>query len=441
MKNVFVVSAVLLGGFSVQTMAINGVNTGSSMGTGPSSSHYSISAAGGNPAMAPLMVAEKERWRISYLPSITATFELGDVSNFADDLDELIDLIEDPLSNTDESTDETLDRFNDVLVRMGEEGYIHNSLNISIPVTPGYYKPASLDGTFYLDVNYGAQVGLRVLDDILSFEAQTGGDFVTDTSIYFKSGIETRVSFGYGQQILADKKSLKGKGKLYAGATLNLIKLELSKQVIRLEDLDGVEVSDVISDEYDNNLESSTNIGIDLGVMWDAEWYRVGLQLDNLLSPSFDYGDIGVNCDSRPENSIEQNGCLIAQSFIADGRLKPSEKHTMHEIIRVDGLLKITDRWYVSGALDLAEYDDIVGFENQWMNIGMNYESKSRFIPSPRIGYQANLAGSEVSSYTFGFSVFKSVSLDFEWGTESVEADGESAPRRFGFSLAFEESF
>lgn len=439
MKNLFVVPAVLLSTLSVHTAAIDGVNIGPAMGTGPSSSHYSISAAGGNPAMAPLMVPEDEKWRISYLPSITTTLELGDVSNFADDLDELIDLIEDPSTNQD-SAEETLDRFNDVLVRMGQNGYIKNAVNLSIPVTPGYYFSESLGGTFFLDINYGALIGLQVLDDVLRLDEQNQS-FTTDTSVYVKSGIETRVSFGYGQQIWADKPSLKDRGKLYAGATLNLIKMELSKQVTRLEDLDGEEVSDVIRDEYDKNLESSTNIGIDLGLVWDADWYRVGLHLDNLLAPSFDYGNVGVDCESRPQNTVERNSCEIARSFVADGRLKSSESHTMHEIIRVDGLLKLTDRWHVSGALDLAEYDDIVGFANQWMNFGMNYETKSRFIPSPRIGYQTNLAGSEVSSYTFGFSILKSISLDFEWGTESVEVDGDSAPRRFGFSLAFEESF
>lgn len=431
--------AVLLGLLSVQAFAVDGVNSGSSLTTGPSSSHFSMSSAMRNPAMAPLMVPEGERWRLNYLPSISLAVEIGDVENFADDLDELIDLIEDPSTNQD-SADETLDRFNAVLVRMGEDGYIKQSVNLSVPITPAYFRSKSGASTFFMDLNIGAQASLQVIDQILRLDGQNQ-NFTTDTAIYFKSGIENKLSFGYGRQVLGSNKRLKGKGKLYAGVKLNLIQLELSKQVTRLEDLDGKEVSDVIKDEYDNNLKSNTGFGIDVGLVWDADWYRAGFRIDNINSPEFSYGDIGVNCQSRAENTIERSSCEFSQSLIAAGRLKSSEKHTKHALMRVDGLLKITDRWFVSSSLDLAEYDDIVGFKNQWLTLAMAYETSGKLIPAPRIGYQENLAGTGLSSYTFGLTFFKCISLDFEWGTESTTVDGDSMPRRFGFSLAFEESF
>lgn len=431
--------AVLFCFISVQVFAVDGVNPGSSMTSGPSSNHFSISSSIQNPAMAPLMVPEGERWRINYLPSISSSTELGDVENFADDLDELVDLIDDPSTNTD-SAEATLDRFNDVLVRMGKNGYIKQSINVSIPIAPAYYHSNSQEGTYFLDLNYGAQISLQVIDQVLRLDEQNQS-FTTDTSIYVKSGIENKLSFGYGRQVFASNKRLSKWGKFYAGVKLNLIQLELSKQVTRLEDLDGEEVSDVIRDEYDKNLKSNTDFGVDVGLVWDAEWYRAGFRIDNLISPEFSYGDVGVNCTSRAENTIERSSCELSQSLIADGRLKASEKHKKHALMRVDGLLKITDRWFVSSALDLAEYDDIVGFENQWFNLAMSYDSDSLWVPSARIGYQENLVGTGLSSYTFGFTFFKCLSLDFEWGTESITVDGDSAPRRFGFAIAFAESF
>jgi len=432
--------AVIAGLLSMQAMAgSSGVNSGSSLTSGPSSSHFSIYAAANNPAMGSLMNPEDERWRISYLPSFAVNLELGDVDNFADDIDELIDIVEDPSSSGDSAT-EILNRFNDVLVRMGDQGYIKNSVSIHAPVAPLYYYSEDLQGTFFVDLSIEAQVGLRVLDAELSLDPVTQG-FLTDTSLYLKSGIQKKLSLGYSREVFSDHHFIKDKGKLYAGATFSFVDMELSKQVTRIVDLDGAEVSDVLRDEYDNNLSSSTGFAIDVGLVWDAEWYRAGLTLENLNSPEFDYGDIGTNCNDRPENTIERNSCEVARSFIDQGRITATETHTQHALLRVDGLVKITDRWFVSGAMDMAEYDDFVGFENQWLNIATSYETEGMWVPSARLGYQKNLTGAELSSFTFGFTFFKSVSLDFEWSPDSVDVDGDSAPRRVGFALGFEEKF
>ncbi len=438
MKKIVVLPGLVFLPFVFPAFAVDGVNSGASMTTGAVPSHYSLAAAARNPAMAPLIVPEDERWRLSYLPSISASYEIGNVENFADDLEELIDIIDDP--SLVEDLESTRIRFNDVLVRMGQEGYIKNSVNVSIPVSPVYFDSGTLGGTIYMDVNYGAQVSLRVLDSPLTVN-QTAQTLETDTSIYIKSGIETKISVGYGREVLEINDGFFGAGRLYAGAKVSLIELELSKQVTRIEDLNGEEVSDVIRDEYDNNLESNTNIGIDVGLLWDAGNYRVGLLLDNINSPSFDYGPVGENCEARTQGSVERSSCDYSEQLVADGRLDGRESHTKHALLRVNGLYKLSDRWHISGALDLAEYDDIVGDENQWFNVAMSYEAKSRYIPSPRIGYQSNLAGSEITSYTFGFTWLKCLSLDVEMSTDSVEIDGESAPRRAGLSLAFEESF
>lgn len=436
MKKLGLVIAMLSA--SAPVFAANGINPGSSLTTGPSSSQYSIFAAGNNPAMAPLMVSEGEHWRINYLPSISFDAELGEVSNFADDLEELIDIIDDP--SLVDSPEETLDRFNDVLVRMGEDGYIKNSVNVSIPVAPLYFSSERLGGTVYVDVNFGAQVSLRVLDRPL-FLASESQSFTTDTSIYLKSGIEKKVAVGYGRKILEDNAFLAGKGTLYVGAKLNFYSMELSKQIIRIEDLDGQEVSDVIQDEYDSNLTSSSGVGLDLGLVWDADWYRIGARITDLNSPSFSYGAVGVNCEQRPENTVEHNSCRIAQSFVDEGRLASHEEHTKHALLSVDGLLAITDRWHVTSSFDLAEYDDVVGYENQWWNIATSYDTKGRFLPDWRLGYKSNLAGTKTNAFMGGVTLFNVVSLDLEYSTESVEVDGTEVPRRLGFSLAFEESF
>lgn len=414
------------------------INSGSAMTTGPSLNQYSMFGASSNPAMAPLMVPEEERWRITYFPSLAFNLEVGDVENFVDEVDDLIDILDDP-NATDEDPSDVLDRFNDVLVKIGDEGYIKNSISIHAPITPLYYQSEELHGTFGIDLSINTQIAALILDDVLSINA-SDDTYNTNTSLYMKSGIETRVSFTYGGKYFEDS-AISSLGDFYAGAKLNIIRLELSKQVKLLQDFEGDEIEDVISDDYDKYLKASTGVGLDIGLMWDAEWYRLGLTMENINSPSFEYGELGVDCDGISGDAIARNSCEISRYFIDQGRIKGKEEHTMHAKTRVDGLLKVTDRWSISSSLDLAEYDDIVGFENQWFHVATSYETSGWWLPSTRLGYQKNLTGTELSSLLFGMTFFKVVNLDIEYGLESIEIDGSSGPRRFGFSLAFTEKF
>ena len=416
------------------TAASSGVNSGSAMTTGPASDHNSIFAASSNPAASSIMLKDDENWRINYFPSFAINAELGEVDNFADDLDELIDIIDDPGSTTDSAT-EVLDRFNGVLVQMGESGYIKTNVQVHLPIVPLYFKLSGVEGVFSADLSFNAQIGLRILDDVLSFDAQNT-TFATNTAIYLKSGIEQQLSFGYSQPVWS-----RSGNTLYAGAKLKYINLELSKQTTRLLDLDGAEVQDVIEDEYDKNLESSTNFALDFGVVWDAQWYRAGLTLENLNSPSFSYGAVGQNCITRDEGTIERNSCEVARYFVDEGRLDSREEHTKHALLRADGIVFITDQWSVNTSLDLAEYDDVVGFQNQWFHLATSYQAKGRWMPSPRFGYQTNLAGTKLDTLNFGLTFFKTVSFDLEYSTSSADVDGTSTPRKIGFAFSISESF
>lgn len=414
------------------------INLGPSMTTGPTSISASIGSGFANPGMLPLMIDEDEEVRMSYLPSFGFNVELGAVDNFEDDINDLIDLLED--SSGVQSPSETLERFNRVLKDIGEEGYIKFNTALNLPFLPVLYRSNWLGGTLGFSVDSGAQVAALVLDDSLRI-AGFNGKFDTNTALYLKSGIEKKATVSYGRQILANHPMLEERGSLYAGVKVKLIQMELSKQVIPLSSLNGKDLSDVISDTYDQNLSKSTNIALDVGVVWDADQYRVGLTLENINSPSFDYGKVGVNCIEQGENSIARDQCETASFFVNRGEISAKESHKKHALMRVDGLYQITDSWAVSGSYDLAKYNDMTGFDNQWLHLATSFDPNSTFIPAIRLGYKKNLAGSELSSAMLGMTLFKLVSLDFEYGLESVDVDGSSAPRRFGFSLSLEESF
>lgn len=440
MKKVLICVACL-GVGPVLAAGTAGVNTGSSMTMGPSSNIHSIESASNNPAMNSLLVADDQAWRFSYFPSFGFSAEFGDVANFSDDLDELIDIIDDS-SSTDDSVSEVLERFNSTLVKMGDSGYLKSTVGFGLPLPRLVHRSERLGGSIGVSASMQQQVGVSVLDSALSFDEQNG-TFSTATSLYIKSGIEKSVSVSYSKPLLeiTDERLL-GKPKLYGGITAKVVSLALSKQVSPLQQLDGRDVGAVLKDEYKTNLNESTNIGLDVGLVWDAGKYRVGLTLENLNSPSFDYGDIGTNCEEREEDTASRSNCEAATLFIQQrGEIKASESHKMHARTRVDGLYHFNKQWFGTASLDLAKYNDIVGFENQWFHFATAYQFKNNFVPSLRAGFQQNLAGEKLASVTLGMSLLKYFSLDMEYGLDSTSIDGTSAPRRFGIALGVEERF
>jgi F plasmid transfer operon, TraF, protein len=411
------------------------ITSGSGLTLGHSSSEYYLHASSFNPAMADLLVADDEKWRLGFLPSVSTEIELGQVENFGDDLEELIDIIDNPSLVTG-SVNETLDRFNAVLREMGQEGYLKNTSSVRLPL---FYRRDFLGGTLSADFRYAVQAAARVLDAPLSFNNQNT-TFSTSTAIYLKSGIEKEWSLGYGRPVYQIGNAESPHAKIYFGGRVSAISMDLSKQALWLEGVQNEELSDIVRDEYDKHLVSNSAVNLDVGLVWSAANYRLGLTLSHLNSPSFDYNSVGVDCDNQA-TSVDIDNCYNAQNFIVEGRLKSQETHEMKPITTADALLKITDRWILSGSYDLAQYDDIVGFENQHLHLATAYEPSGYWWPASRIGYSKNVVGAELTSVNVGLTFFGFLSLDVVYGQETTVVDGDEYPRKIGFSLGFEEKF
>lgn len=431
-----IVVAIVCSTMTCSTYAFNGtINNGSAMTLGPSSISDSLSSATFNPGMNSLVIGEGESMRMSYFPTLGINYEIGDLDNFADDIEELADIIDDA-NNTDDDTSVVLERFNNVLELAGEDGYIKINANINAPLFPLYFYSDFLKGTIGFDYSVNLQAGLSLLDAELTYNNQNNS-FATASALYLKSGIQQTFSVSYGREVFENQS-----GTLYAGTKLKYFHMELSKQVLPLIELAGEKLSDFIQDEYDQNKQSTGNLGLDLGVVWDANAYRIGLTVENINSPTFDYGEVGVNCTDIVENTASRDSCESAKYFTEiTGEISAREKHKKQAIMRADVLVNLSDSVQLSTAIDLSKYDDIVGDDNQWLHSAIIYNSNGYILPSIRVGYHKNLSGFKTSSITAGLTLFEIVSLDLEYGLESVEVDGTSAPRRAGFSLSIQEQF
>lgn len=405
--------------------------------TGPTLDHNALFAATVNPAMADLMVAPDEQVRLNYFVGMGTNVEIGDANAFIDKTEELIDILDDPSLATG-STQDTLDEFNAILHEIGEQGYVKNSTRIYLPGLPVYYKSSFFPGTVYAEVAVDTQWRLSVLDDELQYNNQNNS-FTTGTAAYVKSGIQQRISVGYGRELFEELSFNGIGGRLTTGVQVNIYKMELSKQIFVLEALDGEDIQDTVQDQYDNHLNSTVALGVDAGIIWDADRYRLGFSVTDINSPKFKYGDIGLNCEAQPAASAASSNCNATSLFVDEIDL--NEVHTKHATARTDVTVFPLSSLSVSGSLELASYSDIVGTDNQWASMSMAYSPQSRFIPAVRAGVQKNLVGSQLTSIGLGFTLFQAFNFDLATSTESIEHEGSSAPRRFSFSIGFEESF
>ena len=433
---VFVGLVIGLGSPLLAVASPNFFAAGTSATMGHSSIGHHLLSVSNNPAAAHLVVAEKDTFRMGFLSSAGVSIEYGDIDNFQDELDDILDLLDEG-NVTLQDADSTVDRFNTVLESMGDSGYFRFGGGIRIPGLPVVFRSQLLKGTMTVDASMDFLAKGSVLDSPLSFAFNNANvEFQTNSSLYLKGASLLRVGVGYSRPVWAQTKG-QFQGQLIAGTRFNVYSMELSKQIIGFETIGDDEVSDIVKDEYDKNQVSSSAVGLDAGVIWQARRYQVGLTLSNLNQPSFEYGSVGINCDTL--TAAARDNCFIAQTNVNSGRIKASEEHEMSILGTIDAAFYVMPNWSIATSYDVADYNDPVGDEVQYFSVSTTHTPLSRWIPAWRVGYRANLAGEKLSQLGLGTTLFGIFNLDMAYGLESTSIDGSSAPRSLGFSFGFEQ--
>lgn len=392
-----------------------------------------------NPAACHQVLKDKDKFRMAYWGSAGLYAEFGAIDNFAEEIDELVELLDENNVSLDEAED-VQNRFNDVLVGLGESGYVKMGWDLTAPGFPMAFKSENLGGNICAELTSDIQVKGSVLDSNLSFDVEDAEVvYNTQSSLYLKSAIMTRVGFSYSREVF-NRDIGQWQGKLIAGAKLNFYSMNLSRQVILFESFEDEETSDIISDEYDQNQEQTTAAGLDVGVLWAADRYQLGFTIANLNEPEFDYGDVGANCQDL-SGATQINNCVAALNFSSEGRIATEETHVMSALGTLDGAVAVTPKWFLSGSIDVAAYNDPVGDELQWFTLSTTYFPASRWVPGWRLGYRANLTGEELSSMNFGTTLFGVVNFDLMYGLEKTEVDGTVLPRNFALNFGLEQRF
>jgi hypothetical protein len=397
-----------------------------------------ILSISGNPANGHALLSEGESYRMGYFSSLGIDIELGKVDNFLDDVDELIDELDKEFTGINEAN-AVKEKFDELLPVMGEDAQVTIGLGVNLPFMPFAIKSDTLGGVLSFDVKAQGLFDIRFLDAPIEIQTIGGSATVeTDSSMYVKGGSILTGSIGYSREVW--RPTFVENSILYAGFQASVYQVSLNKQVLALSNIDNDDVSDAINDEFDENTVDTTQVGLDFGLLWSMQNGQVGLTFANINEPEFDYGDVGKNC-SAITDTIRQANCFVAQNRFSD-EIDLSETAVMNAQTTVEGALFSENRnWLISGAADLNSVYDLVGRESQYVSASASYFSGSYLIPSVRFGLSNNLAGSKLTSVGFGTTLFGVVNIDLSASLDTVEIDGTTVPRQFGFNIGFEEKF
>jgi hypothetical protein len=430
-KSFVVTAAIGAALFSCASFAAPGfLDAGPNLSDNGASGAWTSLYATRNPAGAEFAIAPDSTFRMGILSSFGVGMEVGPVDNFADEIDDLIDELDrDDISLSEGNA--LVERFNGILDPLSRDGYVKVQAGVQVPLFPMLYR--SDFGVFTADANVSAQARLGFLDSPLTYNA-VSEEVETASAAYVKAGQIDEIAIGFSRPVWKPSA-----GQLIVGGNVRYLQATLSKQVVALDAVeDDEDVEDILEDSYDANERKSSNVTLDVGAIFDFSNYRVGMTLANLTEPEFEYGAIGTNCGALSGSA--QYNCYTA-AFYGD-RIALNETWTLERLATLEGAM-----FFASGAgslaasVDLNDVHDPVGDLNQNMKVALGYKTQTNWLPDLRLGYRKNLAGTELSSASVGFTFFGAVHFDVACGLESTDIDGSSVPRTLAFNLGFEMSY
>lgn len=415
---------LLLGVISVNAMASFSVGTSTVLGS--YANRQSLITSLSNPA-APYLMTNVQSLRVGFLGPLSLGYEMSDVSDLEDQVDQLEVLLERNYSDP-VAANSAREQANSIIADIGSTSYVKFSGALQVPFMPIVYKTANR-GAFTLDASAAFVSRAEVIaDDIF---VNGGEELASDTAVYLKRATDYRFGLGYSQ--------LFGRpvsGALILGGKLNVHSIALGQKLSFLtnEDDNG---TDVFGDFLTNRDNAQSGISLDLGAIWTAPNYQLGVAATSINEPEFDFDALG---DCRGLSGSDLSNCNGIIRLSDKGKLALNETYKMDAQLTVDAAVMSTNQnWSLAGSYDVNSVSDPVGDKQQWAVVSLSYFSDNLYFPGIRVGYRKNQEGSKLSYATVGATFFRRLDFDVAYGLERQK--GETLPRSLYLSLGYNFAF
>ncbi len=235
-----------------------------------------------------------------------------------------------------------------------------------------------------------------------------------DSLLLVKTAIVNRLNLAYSKKAFSNDE-----GSLYWGVKPTFYYVGLTNVGVSIGDITDSEK--VFDDIRDADYHYSSGFDIDLGLMWAAKNYQLGVSVNNLVESSYNFPKVDRS-----------------KFFSADivSKLRKHEHFVMERQLKLEAAVyDDTRQWSLSMALDANKINDPMQDEHQWLSISGNYSTDSWWLPSARMGFSRNLAGSGLRYVNAGVTLFKYINLDVASTLNTVKVNDKELMRGLNVSL------
>jgi len=269
-------------------------------------------------------------------------------------------------------------------------------------------------------------------------DIQAESTITTDSAAEVRAALVSHFALGYGTS-LTDWFAIDDKyGQLEGGVTFNYYNARIGRQLVSIQeqiDEGDDDFGDRITDDLLDNTRTSSNIGVDVGVLWHRDNYQLGATIYNLNEPKF----------KLPEGKdylLTPNDEAVYNALVNQGKLSASSSTKLSRHAVVDGsYFLLNKRLALSGYYTLGKASNFVGNEYQHTGASAEFRFRNWFVPSVRAGINKNLVGTKLTTLHAGLGLFGVFNLDAAVSTDSSKIDDTSVPRYVAVSLGFEQRF
>lgn len=273
-----------------------------------------------------------------------------------------------------------------------------------------------------------------------SFRPQVENSLTTHSGLDVHAARIAHLALGYGTNLSHLLDLDRTYGQLEAGLRFNLYNVEMGRKFISLQaeanNDNNESTKDNLTQDFLDNTNTSTNLGVDLGFLWHSNNYQAGITFYNLNEPSFDYPDLSDFLDKNDDTYKAVAGL----EAIGKAKMMDSVTLTRHAVVEA-AVYSDSRNWMLQGAYTLGTATNFVGDEFQNLHISTGYFPKTAWLPGLRAGYSKNMTGTELTKIHAGATFFGVMHLDVAVATDQSSFDGEEVPRYAAISLGFEEKF
>ncbi len=257
-------------------------------------------------------------------------------------------------------------------------------------------------------------------DVLLNIDPNTRNVIVlldTDSSLITKATQTTELNLGYSRESFTN-----GSGSLFLGAEAKVYLMRLSRFAARFGDITD---SEELFDAIDNaDFRNDNGVGMDLGALWVADNYQLGVQWTNINEPEFQYPEIDIE-PFRDTQIIEA--------------IQRDQIFTMESQVKFEGSVFTSNRrWSAHLGFDANAVEDALGDDYQWATVSAAWTRPDSFwLPNVRFGWRQNLAGTELGYLSVGATMFRYINIDLSSALETVRINGTELPQGVMGSIGF----